>query len=119
MANLTLAYSTKTSSTGIQGRAIVSARNHHLVSDDSETDEFRSGELFLGGIGACAVNMIGRIARTENIHLAWIEVTADSYRDTDRPRGEISLYDQVNVHFQLWGLSEAQSKYLVEEWKRR
>ena len=119
MTDLTLAYATKTSSTGIPGRAIVSARNHHLVSDDSSDEEFRSGELFLGGIGACAVNMIGRIARTEDIPLAWIEVSADAYRDRDKPQGEISLYDQVNVQFQLWGLSEEQGKYLVDEWKRR
>jgi uncharacterized OsmC-like protein len=63
--------------------------------------------------------MIGRIARTEDIPLAWIEVSADAYRDRDKPQGEISLYDQVNVQFQLWGLSEEQGRYLVDEWKKR
>ena len=119
MAKLTLAYGTKTSSSGIQGRAIVSARNHHLVSDDSENEEFRSGELFLGGIGACAVNMIGRIARTDDVPLIWIDVAVDSYRDRDKPQGELSLYDQINVHFQLWGVSDEQGTYLVDLWKRR
>lgn len=119
MANLTLSYATRTSSTGIAGRAIMSARNHHLVSDDSDGEELGSGELFLGGIGACAVNMIGRIARTENIPLEWLEVTVDAYRDRDKPQGELSLFDQVNVQFQMWGLSEEQSGYLVDLWKRR
>ena len=78
-----------------------------------------SGELFLGGIGACAVNMIERIAKTENMPLGWIEVTVDAYRDRDKPQGELSLFDQINIHLQVWGLSEEQGRYLVDLWKRR
>ena len=47
MSNLNLTYSTNTSSTGIRGRSISSARNHHIVIDDSGGEELGAGELFL------------------------------------------------------------------------
>ena len=63
MAELTLAYQVRSYSTGTLGRAICNARNHHWVADDSGGEEIGAGELFLGGISACAVNMIERYSK--------------------------------------------------------
>ena len=57
MAELTLAYRVRSYSTGNLGRAICNARTHHFISDNTGGDEVYSGELFLPGIAAYAVNM--------------------------------------------------------------
>ena len=119
MPNLTLAYQAKSYSTGTLGRAICNARNHHWVADDPGGDEVGAGELFFSGITACAVNMVERIANTEDIRLDWMEVGIESYRDSDKTPGELTLYDGIRIHFEMWGVDDDQAHELVETWKRR
>jgi uncharacterized OsmC-like protein len=119
MAELTLAYKAKSYSTGTLGRAICNARNHHWVADDPGGDEVGAGELFFSGITACAVNMVERIANSEDITLDWMEVEVESYRDPEKAPGEITLYDAIRVQFEMWGVDDDQAFELVETWKRR
>ena len=119
MAELTLAYKAKSYSTGTLGRAICNARNHHWVADDPGGDEVGAGELFFSGITACAVNMVERIANSEDIALDWMEVDIESYRDPDKTPGDLSLYDAIRIHFTMWGVDDDQAHELVETWKRR
>ena len=119
MPNLTLAYQAKSYSTGTLGRAICNARNHHWVADDPGGDEIGAGELFFSGITACAVNMVERIANAESIPLNWMEVGIESYRDPDKAPAELTLYDAVRIHFEMWGVDDDQAHQLVETWKRR
>ncbi len=119
MVELTLAYQVRSYSTGTRGRAICNTRNHHWVADGSGGDEVGAGELFLSGITACAVNMVEGIADTENILLDWMDVSAESYRDPAKTPGEITLYDDVRIHFQMWGVDDDQGQHLVDLWKRR
>ncbi len=119
MPNLTLAYQAKSYSTGTLGRAICNARNHHWVADDPGGDEVGAGELFFSGITACAVNMVERIANTDDVALNWMEVGIESYRDPDKAPGELTLYDAVRIHFEMWGVDDDQAHDLVETWKRR
>lgn len=119
MAELTLAYKTRTYSTSAHGRAIVNARNHHLVADDSGGEAITAGELFMGGIGACAVNLVQRIAKGENIPANRMEATVSAYRDPARPQGQVSVFDKVDVHFEFWDIKDAQAVHLVDVWKRR
>ncbi|MCH2524985.1 MAG: OsmC family protein [Dehalococcoidia bacterium] len=119
MSNLNLTYSTNTSSTGIRGRSISSARNHHIVIDDSGGEELGAGELFLGAIGACAVNMIGRNAASEGFPLEWIEADVDAYRDGEKAEGDLAIFDRINVNIRIWGLDDVQADMMVATWKRR
>ncbi len=119
MAELTLAYKARSYSTGTLGRAICNARTHHFVSDNSGGDEVYSGELFLSGIAACAVNMVERIAHDEEITLEWMDVGVESWRDPDKEQGERSVYDAIRVNFEMWGVADDQAHELVETWKRR
>lgn len=119
MAELTLAYKVRGYSSGTHGRAICNARNHHFVADDSGGEELGAGEFFFSGIAACAVNMVERIARNENIPLDWMEVGIEAYRDPEKPQGDVSLYDDVRIHFQMWGLDDDQTQHLVSLWKQR
>ncbi len=119
MPSLTLAYQAKSYSTGTLGRAICNARNHHWVADDAGGEEIGAGEMFFSGITACAVNMVERIANTDDIALNWMEVGIESYRDPDKAPGELTLYDAVRIHFEMWGVDDDQAHELVETWKRR
>ena len=119
MANLTLSYAASTNSSGIEGRAICNARANHWVSDDGGGDAVYSGELFLSGISSCAVNMVERLARADNIELEWMEVSLESYRDATVDHGDLTLYDAIRIKFEMWGIEDEDAFDLVELWKKR
>jgi uncharacterized OsmC-like protein len=119
MAELALTYQARSYSTGIAGRSICNARNHHWVSDGPGGEAPGAGELFCASMAACAVNMVERIASTENRALDSMEVDVAVYRDKDKPSGDVSLYDAVRVEFQMWGVSDDDARFLVKTWKQR
>ncbi len=119
MANLRLAYAARSYSSGTRGRAICNARNHHWVADDSGGEEIGAGEMFFGGIAACAVNMVERLAKEGEMPLDWMDVNVEAYRDPDKAPGERTLYDDVKIHFEMWGVSDEDGEQLVATWKRR
>ncbi len=117
---LQLAYKVRGYSAGTRGRAICNARNHHWVADDSGGDEIGAGELFLGGISACAVNMIERLAAEGEIALDWMDVSVEAYRAAEAdPDADRTLYEDIRIHFQMWGVDTADGESLVDTWKRR
>ena len=87
MGNLTLAYRTRSYSTGTLGRALCNARTHHFVADDAGGEAIGAGELFFSGISACAVNMVERLANAGQIPLQWMDVHVEAYRDAEKPPG--------------------------------
>lgn len=119
MGELTLAYKVRSYSTGTLGRAICNARMHHFVADDAGGEEIGAGELFLSGISACAVNMVERIANADSIPLQWMDVSVEAYRDAQKPAGNLTVYDAIRVHFEMWGVADEHAEGLVETWKRR
>ena len=119
MGNLTLAYKVRSYSTGTLGRAIWNARTHHFVADDSGGEEVGAGELFLSGISACAVNMVERLAKEQQIPLQWMDVGVEAYRDPSKAPGQTTVYDAIRVRFEMWGVDKEQANGLVETWKRR
>ena len=119
MSTLELAYKVRSYSTKTLGRAICNARTHHFVADDAGGDEVGAGELFFSGIGACAVNMVERIAIQENIGLNSMDVSVEAYRDSDKPHGEITLYDAIRIKFEMWGVQANDAQELLDVWKRR
>ena len=114
-----LAYKVRSYSTGTLGRAICNARTHHFVADDAGGEEVGAGELFLSGISACAVNMVERLANQDKTPLQWMDVSVEAYRDPDKKPGELTIYDAIRVHFEMWGVQAEQAEGLVETWKRR
>jgi uncharacterized OsmC-like protein len=119
MVALTLAYKVRGYSSGTPGRAICNARNHHFVADDAGGEELGAGEFFLSGIAACAVNMVERLARGDKIPLQWMDVGIEAYRDSEKIPGERTVYDDIRINFQMWGVDDDQAHGLVETWKRR
>ena len=119
MMALEMAYHVETYSSGTHGRAICNARTHHWVADDGGGDAVGAGELFLSGITACAVNMVERIALTDDAPVDFMEVSAEAFRDSDTTPGDVSLYADVRIHFKIWGVDDDQGNYLVDTWKKR
>jgi uncharacterized OsmC-like protein len=119
MGELTLAYKARSYSTGTLGRAICNARTHHWVADDAGGEEIGAGELFFSGISACAVNMVERLANADHIPLDWMDVSVEAYRDPDKPQADLTLYDAIRIHFEMWGVADEHAEGLVETWKRR
>ncbi|MFQ6027482.1 MAG: OsmC family protein [Dehalococcoidia bacterium] len=119
MAELTLAYKVNTNSSGTHGRAICNARTHHFIADDSGGEAVGAGELFLSGITACAVNMVERIAKNEAIPVEWMDVSAEAYRDPEAVPSDLTVFADVRVHFQIWGVDDDQGQHLVNTWKQR
>ncbi len=123
MPKLTKEKEVRCYSSGTLGRAICNARSHHIIADGPNGDELQAAELFFGGVVACAVNLIERVAQAEEIPLDWVDVNIASYRNQETvgtaDPGNVSLHDDVKVHFKLWGITEEQGLYLVDIWKRR
>ncbi len=120
MAEPTLAYEAQSTTSGISGRAICTARNHHWVSDDTGSGgAVGAGELFCASLAACAVNLVGRVAAAEDKTFGWMEVKVGAYRDMEKPLGDISLYDAVRIDFEMWDVSDAAAEFLVKAWKQR
>ncbi len=119
MGDLTLAYEARSYSTRIVGQSICNARNHYWVAENSGGEAVGAGELFCASIAACAVNMVGTIAGTEQRALDSMEVSVAAYRDFDKPAGDLSLYDAVKIEFEMWGVSDDDARYLVKTWKQR
>ena len=119
MGELTLAYQTRSYSTGTLGRALCNARTHHFVADDAGGEAIGAGELFFSGITACAVNMVERLADADQIPLQWMDVHVEAYRDPAKPQSDLTVYDAIRVHFEMWGIADEHAEGLVETWKRR
>jgi uncharacterized OsmC-like protein len=119
MAELSLTYQARTYSSGTVGRSICNARNHHWVSESPGGEAPGAGELFCASMAACAVNMVERIAGSENRALDSMEVTVAVYTDKDKPAGDVSTYDAARVKFEMWGVSDDDAQYLVKVWKQR
>ncbi len=119
MGELALAYQVRSYSSGTLGRALCNTRTHHFVADDAGGEAIGAGELFLSGISACAVNMVERLAKADQTALQWMDVNVEAYRDPDKPPAELSVYDAIRVHFEMWGIADEAAEGLVETWKRR
>ena len=65
------------------------------------------------------MNMVETIASTEQRALDSMKVNVAAYRDFDKPSGDVSLYDEVRIQFEMWGVSDDDARFLVKTWKQR
>lgn len=116
----------RTYSSGMPGRALCSARHNHFVADDLAThgyggpgEAINAAELFLSGLTACAVLMMERLARASGVPLKRAEVSAEGSIDTEAVREGPAVLDRAHMRFELVGPTEAQTREMVETYKRR
>ena len=59
------------------------------------------------------------LANQDKIPLQWMDVSIEAYRDPEATAGDITVYDAIRVHFEMWGVQAEHAEGLVETWKRR
>ena len=113
-------------SSGTKGRCLNSARANHFVIDDTASnggpdEAIAPTEAFLSGLTSCAVLMLERLSREQEIPLKWIDVSVEVRLDREAPRvNDMYLVNErVRMRFEMAGPSEAQARELVETYKRR
>jgi len=103
-------------SSGVVGRAISNARNHHFVLDSSTAPEAVSNsEAFLAGISSCGVTLIEGHARDTGVPLRRMEVTIEGVRAAAEP----NRFQQIAMRFELHGVDQAVAERLVETYRAR
>ena len=125
MANV-LTWEAETASSGMPGRALARIRTNNFVVDDYAVapyngpgEEPGAGELFLAGITTCAVLMIERLARAEELPLEHVRATMEASRDTAQPIGGIPVLDSAHLELGFRGLTREQAGQLVQMFKDR
>ena len=126
MGELALAYEARCYSIGTPGRSVCNARNQHWVAENTGGEAVGAGEMFCASIAACAVNMVETIAKNESRTLDGMDVNVAMYRDFDKAPGsesrnnmDVTLYDEVRIQFEMWGVSDDDARFLVKTWKQR
>jgi uncharacterized OsmC-like protein len=103
-------------SSGVVGRAISNARNHHIVLDSSTAPEAVSNsEAFLAGVSSCGVTLVEGHARDRGIPLQRMEVTIEGVRAAAEP----NRFQRVAMRFELYGVDQATAEGLVDTYKAR
>jgi uncharacterized OsmC-like protein len=118
-------YVVRSASTGTFGRVLLSARDQHLVVDGPATngcpgEAITPAELFLGGVAACASELVQVIARERNLALAAVE--ADLAGTIDRAhavRSDVTVFSAAALHFTFHGVGDEDAASLVAAFKGR
>ncbi len=105
---------------GIPGRSLNTVRNHHFVIDEpayggGPGEEVTPAEAFLAGISACGVLLVDAFAREAGWPLAGVRATIEGVRLRDDPAN----LREVNLRFELAGVSREQALELVDRYKNR
>ena len=77
-------------------------------------------ELFLSGIATCGVELVQVLARAQQVPLQAATVAIRAVLDPSKPvRPGVSLFNAVQLHFHLKGVTQEQGARLIEAFKRR
>jgi uncharacterized OsmC-like protein len=118
-------YEIQAHSTDTFGRVLCSARTQHFVVDGPVSngcpgEAITPGELFLSGVASCGVEVVQVLARAQQVPLQAISATIRGVLDSSKPvRPDVTLFNAVQLHFYLKGVTEEQGSQLVEAFKRR
>src|SRR5262249_46744575 len=103
-------------SSGVVGRAISNARNHHFILDSSTAPEAVSNsEAFLAGVSSCGVTLVEGHARDTGVPLQGMEVTMEGARTVAEP----TRFQGVTRRFVPHGVDQAPAEPLSETYKAR
>jgi uncharacterized OsmC-like protein len=118
-------YRVRSTTTGTFGRVLLSARDQHLVVDgpaqnDCPGEAITPAELFLGGVAACAAELVQVLARQEGIELVGVE--AEMAGSVDRAhaiRSDVTVFSSARLRFTFHGVGDEDAARLVEAFKGR
>jgi uncharacterized OsmC-like protein len=118
-------YEVHARSTDVFGRVLSSARNHHVIVDGPVQngcpgEEITPPELFLSAVASCGVELLQVIARDQNVPLERAAVRVWGLVDRARQaRTDVTLFNSVELEFEIEGADDAEAAALVEGFKRR
>jgi uncharacterized OsmC-like protein len=103
-------------SSGLVGRSLNSARDHHFVIDGTNlAEELTSVEAFLSGVSSCGVNLVEVAARETGVPMTRTEVTIDGVRQPANP----ARFERIDLRFVLTGPTLEQAQVLVDQYQKR
>ena len=107
-------------STDVPGRSLVTARTHHFVIDGpafhgGPNEAIVPSEAFLSGVLACGVLLLEHFAREEKLPLRRTEGRIAGIRLKSDP----ATFEQIDLAFDLTGVTGPQAEQLVEKFKSR
>ena len=111
-------------SSGLFGRVLCSARNHHFVVDGPVQngcpgEALTPPEVFLSSIAACGVELVEVFARQDGIPLRRVVVAGNATLDcSNQARSDVTLMNTVTFDFTLFGVDDAQAAHLVARFKK-
>lgn len=118
-------YEVHARSTDVFGRVLCNARDQHFVVDGPVQngcpgEAATPAELFLSGVAACGVELLGVLARNQQVPLRAARVAIQGMQDPAHPvREDVNLFNSVHIAFTLSGVSEEQGQDLIAAFKRR
>jgi uncharacterized OsmC-like protein len=118
-------YSAGARSTDVFGRVLCSAREQHFVIDGPvwngcPGEALTPGEAFLAGVAACGVELAQVIAREEGFEIGPVAVQIHGTVDRRNPvREDLTVFNRVEMRFDVGGATEEQAQSLVEGVGRR
>ncbi|HMF08987.1 MAG TPA: OsmC family protein [Thermoanaerobaculia bacterium] len=118
-------YEARAQSTDVFGRVLCACRDHHFVVDGPVGNgcpgqAVTPAEIFLAGVAACGVELVGVIAKEKAIALSGVRVAISGMMDKSRPvRPDVTLFQTVRLEFELSGVSRAQGEELVAAFRGR
>lgn len=118
-------YQASAESTDTFGRVVWRARNHLMVADGPVEngcpgEALGPGELFLGGIATCAVELIQVLAHERQIDLAAASATVRGLLGSGQQHHPgVTVFDSIELRIELTGVSIPQGTELVEGFKGR
>ncbi len=118
-------YLVRASSTGTFGRVMLDARNHHIVVDGPvgngcPGEALTPAELFLGGVAACAAELVQVIARDHGMALSAVEAEMGGSIDRGHEvRSDVTVFRSASLRFTLHGVGDEDADALVAAFKAR
>ncbi len=118
-------YFVRAASTATFGRVLLSARNHHVVVDGPARngcpgEAITPAELFLGGVAACAAELVQVIAAENGIALAAVEAELGATIDRGHDvRSDLTVFRSATLRFAFRGVTDEDGATLVEAFKAR
>jgi uncharacterized OsmC-like protein len=118
-------YAAEARSTDLVGRVRMDARHHHVTVDgppwnDFPGEELMPGELFLGGVATCAVEVVQMFARDEGVPIGDVRVQMRAEVDPDdQPQAGRTLFNRVRMRIEIDGVTQRQAEDFVERFKGR
>jgi uncharacterized OsmC-like protein len=118
-------YAVQARSTDTFGRVLVSARDQHLVVDGPAAngcpgEAVGPGELFLGGVVTCGIELVQVIAKEQNVAPKSVRAEITGTMDRANPvRQDLRVFNAVALKFRLEGVTQAQADDLIDRFRRR